>query len=269
MVLPSRAGPEVASGLAHPYVIVVASSRVLAAGLADVCRGRGLPVRIAQDVPSALRQICAEPPAAVLTALDLPGLPGTSLVAALKSAPQFQAIPAVLITATGTQIPAASCRPDLILPQDDELPTALDRSLDTLAAATYAASPRTRCGGRVLLADDTVSLRKLVSRWLQAAGVEVTAVENGVEAVRIAAAATFDLILMDVEMPELDGWAATRLIRTRGIQTPVIAFTAHEGDGVRQLAAAAGCTDVLPKPVSRAALLRAYALHSGKALVGA
>jgi CheY-like chemotaxis protein len=267
-MLPSGPGAGASPESARPHVLVIEPSRVLAARLREVCLRRGLRTRIARDVPTALESVCAARPTAVITALELPGLPGTSLIAALRSAPHCRAIPIVLITATKPQVSPGRDAPDLVLPKDHELLAALDRFLVARGIATTPSPPRVPRGARVLLAEDTATLRKLVCRWLQAVDIEVTAVENGVEAVRAAAAGAFDLILMDVEMPELDGWSATRRLRAQGVQTPVIAFTAHEGDGVRRLALAAGCADVLPKPVSREALLSACALHARATLVG-
>lgn len=104
---------------------------------------------------------------------------------------------------------------------------------------------------------------------MQAAGHRLVTVPNGAEAVRMAETETFDAILMDVQMPELDGLAATRAIRALdgpAARIPVIALTANAISGDREACIEAGMDDYLTKPVEaaalRAALGRARRLHA-------
>jgi CheY-like chemotaxis protein len=122
------------------------------------------------------------------------------------------------------------------------------------------AAPETGPALRVLFADDVAANRMLIRAYLAGAGHDVTLAENGVEAVRAAQKRPFDAILMDVNMPGMDGMEATRRIRHGkgpNAGTPVIALTASTSREEREQALGAGMTLHLAKPVSRAALLRA------------
>jgi PAS domain S-box-containing protein len=115
-----------------------------------------------------------------------------------------------------------------------------------------------RLEGRVLLAEDGHDNQVLISRLLQTWGLEVSLAENGLTAVAQATAATsagrpFDLILMDMQMPEMDGYGATAHLRAEGYRGKIVALTAHAMTGERERCLRAGCDDYLRKPIERAA----------------
>jgi PAS domain S-box-containing protein len=112
---------------------------------------------------------------------------------------------------------------------------------------------------QVLVVDDGAENRELVTLVLQEAGLCVTTAENGQIAVEKALSSHFDLILMDIQMPVMDGYSAIRLLRNHEIDTPVIAFTAHAMKDVEQDCLAAGFSGYLTKPVNIDELLQRLA----------
>ncbi len=109
-------------------------------------------------------------------------------------------------------------------------------------------------GRRVLIADDSADNRELVTFILERSEAQVTAVNNGVDAVRAALEAdqtgfSFDVILMDVQMPKLDGFAATERLREQGYTGLIVALTAHARPEELQQSRLSGCDACLSKPI--------------------
>ena len=117
-------------------------------------------------------------------------------------------------------------------------------------------------GRRILVAEDSPDNRRIISAILRKAGATVTLVENGQEAVEIAGSQAFDLIVMDIQMPVLDGYEATRRLRQAGYVGPIVALTAHASDSDQQKCLAAGCDGYATKPFSRQTLLETLLRHS-------
>ncbi len=120
--------------------------------------------------------------------------------------------------------------------------------------------------GRFLLAEDGPDIQKFMSAFLRALGSSVVIAENGHVAVAKAVLAErqgepFDLILMDMEMPELDGFAATTELRRLGFRGPIVAVTAFGMPGDRECCLSAGCDDYLAKPIRREVLYSAIERH--------
>ncbi len=103
--------------------------------------------------------------------------------------------------------------------------------------------------GSVLLAEDTLVLQQLERRILESMGVTVAVANNGQEAVEVAQKGTFDLILMDMQMPEVDGIEATRILRQQGNTVPIVPLTANVMQKHRDRFAALGCEDFIGKPI--------------------
>jgi CheY-like chemotaxis protein len=110
---------------------------------------------------------------------------------------------------------------------------------------------------KILLVEDNEMNRDMLSRRLVRKGYEVALAMDGLEGVAMATAGGYDLILMDMSLPEIDGWEATRRVRTAesGTRVPIIALTAHAMSGDREKAMAAGCDDYDTKPVELDRLL--------------
>ncbi|MEK7429450.1 MAG: ATP-binding protein [Pseudomonadota bacterium] len=134
------------------------------------------------------------------------------------------------------------------------------------AARRRPAAPRTEhlAALRILLAEDHPINQRVVELILAPFGVELTIVEDGRQALAAHAADRFDLILMDMQMPVMDGLAATRAIRAReapgGVRTPVVMLSANAMTQHRDEAAAAGADLHLAKPVTAASLIEALGL---------
>jgi CheY-like chemotaxis protein/HPt (histidine-containing phosphotransfer) domain-containing protein len=120
-------------------------------------------------------------------------------------------------------------------------------------------------GARVLLAEDNEINQQVAREILSGAGLEVTVVSNGREAVDVLATSRFDAVLMDVQMPVMDGYTATRLIRAdpRFAALPVIAMTAHAMTGDEEKSAAAGMNDHVTKPIDPDGLFETLAKWIG------
>jgi two-component system sensor histidine kinase/response regulator len=111
---------------------------------------------------------------------------------------------------------------------------------------------------RVLIVDDSKANRNIARVLLENSGHHVTEAEGGLESVQLATKERFDVLLMDIAMPEMDGLAATRAIRALEgpmSRVPIIAWTAHDVPGMRGQTRAAGMNAYLTKPIVRATLL--------------
>jgi signal transduction histidine kinase/NO-binding membrane sensor protein with MHYT domain/DNA-binding response OmpR family regulator len=208
------------------------------------------------------------PPAAVIIDLRLPDQSGTWLAAAVR---RSAAPPAsiVLLTPLSTSLPEAELRVvDRVLSK----PAKAAAMTDALVELTGGAAPSERrareaapkrqmfLGMRILIAEDNVVNQKLVARLLQNFGAQVRIAGDGVAALQALREADFDLVLMDCQMPEMDGYEATRRLRGgeggRNREIPVVALTAHALARDEAKCLQAGMNAYLTKPIDPARLQR-------------
>jgi CheY-like chemotaxis protein len=115
--------------------------------------------------------------------------------------------------------------------------------------------------GRVLVAEDIEGNRQLIELLLTMVGLEVVMVNDGKQAIEKALSESFDLILMDMQMPHMNGYDATLHLKQQGYTTPIVALTAHAMVGDDQKCRDAGCDGYLPKPINRRELPRILAKY--------
>ncbi len=134
---------------------------------------------------------------------------------------------------------------------DDDLVHEVPPRHEVAAAPAMATGLR----GRVLLAEDDPNIRRLIALYLRDQEIEIVEVDNGRDAVEQALAGDFDLMLTDLQMPEMGGLEAVEWLRMTGFARPVIALSASALEGERERCVAAGCNDFLTKPLDRAQFL--------------
>ena len=206
----------------------------------------------------------------VLLDFQMPGMDGFEFARMVRSRKALADIPLILLTSCGRRGDAARCRDHgiaayLLKPvRQAELKAALNRVLsgEKTPVRSGRSSLVTRHSVReelhtrkhgILLAEDDRINQKVAANFLEKLGHTVTVAANGREAVQRYGQGGFDLVLMDIQMPEMDGLEATRCIRQMeeksGLRIPIIAMTAHALKGDRERCEAAGMDDYLSKPI--------------------
>lgn len=149
--------------------------------------------------------------------------------------------------------------------------TEIAKSKDLNARPTFSNSMNKSdfvplAGSKILLAEDSLDNQYFLEKFLEKYGAHVTTASNGREAVDLARIDYFDLILMDIEMPDMNGYEATRLLRTQGFTLPILALTAHAMNDERLKTKEAGCDGHVTKPINTSILLLELEkqLHSSK-----
>ncbi len=226
----------------------------------------------ASDPGAALRAIqgaraMGEPFGVALIDIHLPDMDGFELARRIRAEALHDATAVVLITAAGVRGDAGRCRElglagYLTKPIEAQLLLEVFRSVlsrrvhGALVTRHELLSRSTPL--KILLAEDNPVNRRVASKHLERAGHSVVLVEDGAEAVRLVESEAFDIVLMDIEMPVMDGFEATRLIRQReeitGRRLPIIALTAHAVSGFRDQCLAAGMDGHVSKPIQPAQL---------------
>jgi PAS domain S-box-containing protein len=247
--------------LTGKYVLVVDDSRTSRTILAEMLQAWDMhvvEVGSGQDALNALAQ-AAQPFALALIDVRMPDMDGFHLVERVRQHPEM-AVPVIMLS-SGDSHDAERCRrlPEvsvLVKPlRQAELRTAL---LEILELPRVEPQVEIRCEPnphalRILLAEDNEVNQQLIEWMLEKQGHKVVVAVNGREVLQRLEEETFDVILMDVQMPELDGYETTACIRTReqhtGEHIPIVALTAYAMKGDRERCLQAGMDSYLSKPV--------------------
>jgi signal transduction histidine kinase/DNA-binding response OmpR family regulator len=220
-----------------------------------------------------------EPFSLILTDAQMPGMDGFALVEHIQRHPEFSRPTIMMLTSTGQRLEVTRCRElgvaaYLVKPiRAHELRDAL---LAVISMKVQEAPPRElarrqspredqrpQTGICILLAEDNPVNQYFALRLLQKRGYEVVLAGSGREVLAALEKQTFDLILMDVQMPEMDGFEATAAIREKekatGTHVPIVAMTAHAMAGDRERCLAAGMDNYVSKPIRSQELFAAIA----------
>ncbi len=239
--------------------------------LADMLAGWQMQVTVREGGPEALAELrraaaAGEPYALVLLDAHMPDMDGFGLARHIQESSELAGTTLVMLTSAGLPDDVARCRElgieaYLLKPikQSEMLPTLLNvldaRRHKQAAAAPHAAEGKgaTQRKLRVLLAEDNVVNQRLGMRLLEKRGHSVLVASNGQEALDAVAREAFDVVLMDVQMPVMDGLEATAILRQReqgtGRRLPVIAMTARAMKGDRERCLQAGMDGYVAKPI--------------------
>jgi CheY-like chemotaxis protein/anti-sigma regulatory factor (Ser/Thr protein kinase) len=212
----------------------------------------------------ALREAAAAGRPFELAVLDrqMPHMDGLMLARAIKREPAVASTPLVMMTSMGNageadELRAAGILISLTKPvRQAQLRECLARTLagiselDTSSASTTTPPVPRGSRGRVLIAEDNIVNQKVALAQVRRLGYSADTVANGAEAVEALARIPYDLVLMDCQMPEVDGYEATRHIRSREKwHIPIIAMTANALEGDREKCLDAGMDDYISKPI--------------------
>jgi CheY-like chemotaxis protein len=266
----SAAPPEILRGVKTLVVDDNRTNRRILEGM--LLRWDMKPV-LAEGGEEALAQLSAahatgDPYALILTDMHMPRMNGFALVEKIRERPEWTTATIMMLTSAGHRGDAARCQElgvsaYLLKPiRQSELREAIARVLGARAQegeipliTRYSLQDAREPGSclRVLLAEDNAVNQRLAVRLLEKRGHKVTVAGNGVEALSALNNGSFDLVFMDVQMPEMDGYEATAAIRgrekTSGLHQPIIALTAHAMKGDREKCLAAGMDGYLSKPI--------------------
>jgi two-component system sensor histidine kinase/response regulator len=209
-------------------------------------------------------QRLGDPYHVLLLDMQMPSMDGEQTARAIKSDPALKEVRIIILTSMGqrgdaTRLEQLGCSGYLLKPVKqqmlfDAVLAALDQKEDKSPGfiTRHILKEKRKLGQRILLAEDNPINQKLAVILLQKAGFSVDAVETGAQALEKSRGNLYNAVLMDVQMPEMDGLEATRFIRARetqtGLHVPIIAMTAHamRGDRERCLDAIAGSRRACP-----------------------
>jgi signal transduction histidine kinase/DNA-binding response OmpR family regulator len=257
----------------RPRTLVVDDNETNRLVLEELLASWDVPCSSAVSAEHALREMDAameekHPFGLVITDMHMPDVDGLDLARTLQADPDRRAAPVILLTSldqdTLTDPQRDGIAAFLQKPiRADDLVTCINRVMSSSSSSstsveTKATRPAPLAGDRrLLLVEDNPINREVMTEMLREMGYSVETADNGREALDKLDAGAYSLILMDCQMPVLDGYAAAAEIRKRegpGKRVPILAVTAHALSGEREKVLAAGMDDYLTKPVNQKAL---------------
>jgi PAS domain S-box-containing protein len=204
----------------------------------------------------------------LLSDVNMPEMDGYELMQWFRNQPDFQNTTAMLLTSArtaGDAVRAKAVNVSALLTKPIKQSTLLDAICAAIGSQEKSTSPAPRDDHattatplKILLAEDHPPNQQLAVRLLERRGHRVVVANNGLEALAALENEPFDMLLTDIQMPEMDGFAATQEIRRREAETgghlPIVAMTAHAMKGDAERCLAAGMDDYVSKPIRRKAL---------------
>jgi two-component system, sensor histidine kinase and response regulator len=253
-------------------ILIVDDSEAAQSLLIDMLVSKGFKARAVFSGEEALSALArasqsGQPIDLVLMDWRLPGMDGVEACRRIKASPAYSRVPAILMVSAFEREEVLGGDADVVFDgflskpvSDQQLMDAMAKAfgLDSepgrpkLARESAAVRASELAGRRILLVEDNEVNRLLAAELLTDLGIEVTVALNGREGVDRLQAEPFDLVLMDIQMPVMDGFTATKLIRADGRfqSLPIVAMTAHAMSGDRERSLNAGMNDHLTKPIS-------------------
>jgi len=285
--LEGRLGPVDIAGMRVLAVDDNATNRKVVAGMLDAWGCRHTEVHGAGPALDALDAAHADgdPYRVVILDMMMPGMDGETLGAVIKSKPGLADTQLVMMTSMGSRGDAGRLETlgfAAYLTKPVKQSQLFDCLMAVLSQANHIHAPaaprivtrhsladRDRRRVRVLLAEDNPTNRRVALKTLEKLGYAADAVGNGVEVLQALARRGYDIVLMDVQMPEMDGLEASRRIRELGSAVrdhsiPIVALTAHAMKEDREACLAAGMNDYLSKPIEPDELATVLARWTGR-----
>ncbi|MEW6278099.1 MAG: response regulator, partial [Candidatus Eremiobacterota bacterium] len=254
-VAPAEVAPEVVRGL---RILVVDDNATNLRVMVDLLINWGAQPVAASSGPEGLELLRAQPFDVVLTDLNMPDMDGLELAGRIRSDPALEATVVMMLASSDLKGDASRCREQGIVATMTK-PVSETDLLRAIATHLRPATPRPEVvrhlpvpamrGLSVLLAEDNKVNQTLATITLEQMGHRVAIAGDGRQAVEKVASGDFDLVLMDLQMPEMDGFQALAAIRAAGNPIPVIALTAHAMKGDRERCLEGGMTGYVPKPL--------------------
>ncbi len=278
------------AALAPPPVIIAPGTRILvtddnATNLAVVqgmLQPQGLHVDCADSAARGIELLAAaaanrQPYHLAIVDMMMPQVDGITMVRTLRTQAQLSALRIIMLSSalgTGEREQAREAGVDAYLTKPARRNELLSAIADTLTRSVHTAPPtltnsitdpmsvtmplkKNDIRPHVLLAEDNSVNQLITLAMLRPLNLTIETVISGTEAIAAISSATYDLVLMDCHMPEMDGFEATRLIRARypQLDLPIVALTANAMDGDRERCLACGMNDYLSKPFKKEQLL--------------